>query len=138
MILTLPPGTLTQRTLIYAVRIHPDHPASTDGELLPELLEEAESHAQYQADVRVQGHHFWDSRFRRILSRLPGGGSPREVCAESWGRREPGRSGHRVRPLLAAFVRPLERRAAASRFFGYDMKRGANGVWYATGIVDAK
>ncbi|NLF09853.1 MAG: hypothetical protein GX594_18015, partial [Pirellulaceae bacterium] len=31
VILDLPPGTLTQRTLIYAVRIHPDKPLSTDG-----------------------------------------------------------------------------------------------------------
>ena len=84
VILTLPPGTLTQRTLIYAVRIHPDKPASTDGKPLPTLLEEAESHSQYQAQIRQQGHHFWESRFHRINARLPGGGAAREVCAESW------------------------------------------------------
>ena len=72
VILTLPPGTLTQRTIIFAVRIHPEHPESSDGEPNPTLLEEAQSHSQYQADIRVQGHHFWGSRFARILSRLPG------------------------------------------------------------------
>ncbi len=92
VILTLPPGTLTQRTMIYAVRIHPEHPASTDGEPNPTLLEEAESHSQYQADIRVQGHHFWGTRFARILSRLPGVGAPREVCARvgvarAWSKR---------------------------------------------------
>ena len=84
VILDLPPGTLTQRTLIYAVRIHPEKPASTDGKPAPDLFEEAESHSQHQAEIRFQGHHQWESRFRRIVARLPGGVSAREVCAESW------------------------------------------------------
>jgi hypothetical protein len=138
VILTLPPGTLTQRTLIFAVRIHPDHPASADGEPLPALLEEAQGHAQYQANVRVQGHQFWESRFGRILSRLPGGGAPREVCAESWGGQ------HLVEAAIEC-VRCWRTSSghwsavrSNSRFFGYDMKRGDNGVWYATGIVDGR
>ncbi|MFZ1934382.1 MAG: thioredoxin family protein [Thermoguttaceae bacterium] len=137
-ILALPPGTLTQRTLIYAVRTHPDHPASTDGEPNTTLLEEAQSHAQYQADIRVQGHHFWGSRFSRILSRLPGGCAPREVCAESWG-------GQHLVDAAIECVRCWRLSSGhwsavcgQSRFFGYDMKRGGNGVWYATGIVDAR
>jgi hypothetical protein len=134
VILTLPPGTLTQRTLIFAVRTHPERPASTDGELLPTLLEEAQSHSQYQAAIRLQGHHFWDSRFRRIVARLPGGLSAREVCAESW----PGQN------LVEAAIECVHSWRQSSghwsavrgsqRYFGYDMKRGANGVWYATGI----
>ena len=117
VILTLPPGTLTQRTMIYAVRIHPEHPASTDGKPNPTLLEEAESHSQYQADIRVQGHHFWGTRFARILSRLPGVGARGEGGREL-GWPGLGRSGHRVRSLLAALLRPLEppsaRRAVSS------------------------
>jgi hypothetical protein len=138
VILTLPPGTLTQRTLIYAVRIHPDHPASTDGELLPALVEEAEEHAQYQADVRVQGHQFWDSRFRRILSRLPGGGAPREVCAESWGYENLVDAAIECVRCWRCSSGHWSAVRAQSRFFGYDMKRGANGKWYATGIVDGR
>ena len=134
VILNLPPGTLTQRTLIYAVRTHPEKPASTDGELLPALLEEAQSHSQYQADIRLQGHHQWGSRFARIVARLPGGLGAREVCAESW----PGQN------LVEAAIECVHswRQSTghwgavcgAQRFFGYDMKRGDNGVWYATGI----
>ena len=138
VILTLPAGTLTQRTLIYAVRTHPDHPESTEGEPNPVLLEEAQNHSQYQADIRVQGHHFWGSRFARILSVLPGVASPREVCAESWG-------GQNLVEAAIECVRCWRTSSghwsavrAQSRFFGYDMKRGANGVWYATGIVDAR
>ncbi len=138
VILELPSGTLTQRTLIYAVRTHPDKPASTEGELLPDLLEEAQSHSEYQAAIRLQGHHFWDGRFRRIVARLPGGLSAREVCAESW----PGEN------LVEAAVECVRcwrlsdghwgAVRARHRFFGYDMKRGQNGVWYATGIFGGR
>jgi hypothetical protein len=138
VILTLPPGTLTQRTMIYAVRIHPEHPESTDGEPNPLLFEEAQSHSQYQANIRVQGHHSWGSRFARILSRLPGGRAPREVCAESWG-------GQHLVDAAIECVRCWRTSSghwsavsARSRVFGYDMKRGVNGIWYATGIVDAR
>ncbi|MEN6451788.1 MAG: hypothetical protein ABFC96_14960 [Thermoguttaceae bacterium] len=134
VILGLPAGTLTQRTLIYAVRTHPEKPESTGGEPLPDLVEEAESHSKYQADIRVQGHHFWDSRFRRIIARLPGGLTAREVCAESW----PGEN------LVEAAIDCVDCWRSSSGhwdavrsrhpFFGYDMKRGDNGVWYATGI----
>jgi hypothetical protein len=138
VILTLPPGTLTQRTLIYAVRTHPEHPASTDGDPNPALLEEAQSHAQYQASARSQGHQAWGSRFARILSRIPGVGAPREVCAESW----------RGQGLVEAAIECVRcwrtssghwsAVRARTRYFGYDMKQGANGIWYATGIVDAR
>lgn len=138
VILNLPQGTLTQRTLIYAVRIHPDRPESADGELLPMLSNEAQSHSQYQADIRLQGHHAWGSRFQRILSLLPGGASPREVCAESW----PGEN------LVEAAIECVRcwrlsdghwsAVRARSRFFGYDMKRGDNGIWYATGIFGGR
>ena len=116
VILDLPPATLTQRTLIYAVRIHPEKPASTSSELDPDLLQEAQSHSEYQARIRLQGHHFWESRFHRIVSRLPGGLRPRGVRRELAGRK-PGRGGHRVRPLLAALRRALERRSGSQPLF---------------------
>jgi len=138
VILDLPPGTLTQRTLIYAVRIHPDKPASANGELSSDLLGEAQSHSQHQADIRLQGHHQWGSRFQRIVARLPGGLTAREVCAESW----PGEN------LVEAAVECVRcwrlsdghwsAVRARNNCFGYDMKRGANGVWYATGIFGSR
>jgi hypothetical protein len=134
IVLDLPPGTLTQRTMIYAVRIHPERPASTQGQFHNVLAEEAKSQSNYQAAIQVQGHHAWDSRFHRINAKLPSDVLAQEVVAESWPnenlveacvdcvhswRQSPGhwgavRSGH-----------PL---------FGYDIKRGRNGIWYATGI----
>jgi len=134
VILTLPKGTLTQRTMVYAVSTHPEHPASVRGTPDPYLFDEAENHSRYQARIRLQGHHFWETRFHRILGRIPPGTLASEVCAESW----PGQG------LLAAAIECVRSwrqssghwRAVSSqqRAYGYDIKRGSNGVWYATGI----
>lgn len=138
VMLDLPPGTLTQRTLIYAVRTHPERPASADGELLPELQREAESHSSYQARILRQGHHQWEVRFHRLNALLPRGLVAREVCAESW----PGQSlveaaieCVRCWRLSSGHWSAVRARQSA---FGYDMKRGRNGVWYATGVFGGR
>jgi hypothetical protein len=134
VLLDLPPGSLTQRTLIYAVRTHPESPRSTSGEFLAYLASEAESHSVYQASLMNQGHHHWEQRFHRINGELPGSLIAKEVCAESW----PGQTllvaardcvhSWRQSPGHWSAVRE------AHPVFGYDMKRGRNGIWYATGI----
>jgi len=132
--LDLPPGTLTQRTMVFAVRIHPEAPASTKGELDPNLATEAKSHSTYQARIRVQGHHHWGRRFPRLSRLLPRGLRAQEVVAESWPHEG----------LVDAAVDCVESwrqssghwsavRAPQPRF-GYDMQRGGNGIWYATGL----
>lgn len=133
-VLTLPPGTLTQRTIIYAVRTHPEQPASTNGQFNPVLADEAASHSSHQASIRVQGHHGWGYRFQRILSRLRFGGAPVEVVAESW----PGQGLVEAAEDCVQSWRQSSGHWDAVRTnhgaYAYDMKRGANGVWYATGI----
>ncbi len=134
VMLDLPPATLTQRTLIYAVRTHPERPGSADGKIREDLTSEAESHSDYQANIRLQGHHRWETRFHRIRARLPAGLTATEVCAESW----PGEG------LLAAAIECVHCWRLSSGHwqavrahhpcYGYDMKRGQNGIWYATGI----
>lgn len=134
VILDLPPGTLTQRTLIFAVRIHPERPASANGRLDTNLVQEAKSSADYQARIGRQGHHFWETRFHRINTLLPFGLLASEVCAESW----PGEG------LLQAAIEcvrcwrlsPGHWNAVREphQVYGYDMKRGNNGIWYATGV----
>lgn len=134
VILDLPVGTLTQRTMIFAVRMHPERPQSTEGEWNPILRSEAESHSYHQARIRSQGHHRWGFRFNRIISRLAGGATAQEVVAESW----PGQGlveachdcVHSWRQSSGHWSAVRSRHSA----FAYDIKRGANGVWYATGI----
>lgn len=132
-VLNLPAGTLTQRTMIYAVRTYPDHPQSAVGQLSPVLASEAESHSRHQASITLQGHHSWDSRFHRINASL-GGMVSTEVVAESW----PGEQlvdaaiecvhSWRQSPGHWSAVRKRH------RVFGFDIKPGRNGIWYATGI----
>jgi len=134
VLLNLPGGTLTQRTLIFAVRTHPEQPASTNGAIHAVLVSETESHSLHQARITLQGHHNWETRFHRINSRLPQGMLAQEVCAESW-------AGEGLFEAARECVHSWRQssghwRAVSGRqsYFGYDMKRGRNGVWYATGI----
>jgi hypothetical protein len=138
ILLELPPGTLTQRTLTFAVRTHPEHPQSATSQFSSFLASETERHASHQAQIMLQGHHNWDSRFQAINAKLSGGLLAREVCAESW----PGQN------LVEAAIEcvhswrqsPGHWDAVSHRhdLFAYDMKRGQNGVWYATGIFAAR
>jgi hypothetical protein len=132
--LELPAGTLTQRTMIFAVRIHPERPASTFGRADRVLFDEALEHSRLQARIRRQGHHNWSQRFQRIAQLLGSGLRPKEVVAESW----PGEG------LVDAAVDCVDSwrqssghwgavRATQVRY-GYDIKKGENGIWYATGI----
>lgn len=130
----LPAGSLTQRSLILAVRLHPESPQSTCGTCDPTLCREAAAHSGHQAAIRRQGHHGWDARSQRVVGAAGGSGSASEVCAESWENQDlldscvdcvaswRQSSGHwgAVRAPQAAF--------------GYDIRQGTNGIWYATGI----
>jgi hypothetical protein len=134
VLLELPTGTLTQRSLIFAVRTHPEHPASALTGYSQLLAKETEKHADHQASIALQGHHNWERRFHEINAQLPGGLLAQEVCAESW----PGQN------LMAAATEcvhswrqsPGHWSAVSGEqsLFAYDMKRGRNGVWYGVGI----
>jgi hypothetical protein len=133
-LLELPDGSLTQRTLIWAVWTHAENPQSASREASPLLMREAASHADYQASLGIQGHHHWDERFQRINAQLPRGLLAQEVCAESW----PGQRLVEAAEECVHSWRQSDGHWDAVRtqhpLFGYDMKRGANGIWYATGI----
>jgi hypothetical protein len=137
VLLDLPEGTLTQRTMVFAVRIHPEAPASTATKASPVLADEAAAQSRYQARICAQGHQQWESRFQRIIGRLFGRGTPglpKEVVAESWPNQN----------LIDSCIdcvdswRQSSGHWAAVRSqhdsYGYDIQRGSNGVWYATGI----
>jgi hypothetical protein len=133
VVLDLPAGTLTQRTLVFAVRIHPEKPASTRGSIDPNLVSEAKSHSKYQASIHLQGHHHWGQRFPR-LSRLLFGLKCQEIVAESWPQE--GLVDAAVDVVDSWHHSPGHWQAVYSNQnrFGYDMKKGTNGIWYATGL----
>jgi hypothetical protein len=131
--LELPPGTITQRTMIWAVRIHPESPASTTGQHHRTLANAAAQHSAYQARIGVQGHHRWETRFHEVRAGAQAGEAS-EVVAESWPHQN----------LIDSCIdcvaswrhSPGHWRAVRGRhrLFGYDIRRGRNGIWYGTGI----
>lgn len=133
-LLKLPLGSLTQRTLMLAVRTHPEQPQSASQACSTYLCDECSSHAAYQAQIGVQGHHDWEHRFHRINAKLGDELVAYEVCAESW-------PGEGLWDAARECVRSWRHSAGhwelvrgAHPQFGYDMRRGANGVWYGVGI----
>lgn len=134
VLLDLPAGSLTQRTLIYAVRTHPEQPASTVGRFHPILAEEAAKHAVHQAAIWRQGHHQWDQRFHAINARLGEGLIAQEVCAESWPNEDLFAA---ARDCVDSWRQSSGHWSAVSgqqTLFAYDMARGTNGIWYAVGL----
>ncbi len=133
-LLDLPIGSLTQRTLIFAVRTHAEMPRSATGVFHAFLASEAERHAIYQASITLQGHHNWDQRFHNINARLSQSLVAQEVCAESW----PGQSLlEAARECVHSWRQSPGHWNAVQeshQVYSYDMKLGRNGVWYATGI----
>jgi hypothetical protein len=131
-ILSIPAGTLTQRTMIWAVRIHPESPQSTNGTHHPVLADGALQQASYQASVGVQGHQNFDTRFHSLSAAA--GGSVSEVCAESW----PGQNMiDSCLDCVASWRHSSGHWQGVSgrhRAFGYDIRQGRNGIWYGTGI----
>jgi hypothetical protein len=131
--LGLPPGTITQRTMIWAVRIHPESPDSTSGHQHHTLAEAAARHSAHQARIGVQGHHRWGTRFHEVRAGTQAGEAS-EVVAESWPNQN----------LIDSCIdcvaswrhSPGHWRAVRGRhrLFGYDIRRGRNGIWYGTGI----
>ena len=129
----LPPGTLTQRTLIYAVRTHPEKPLSTMGEPHPVILREAAQHSEYQAKTGVLGHQHFGVRSGRIVQEIGVEGAS-EVCAQSWS--DEGLLEGAIGCVRAWRSSPGHWRLvrAQHEFYGYDMVRGRNNTWYATGV----
>jgi hypothetical protein len=139
-ILDLPPkATLTQRSMMYAVCVHPEQPRSVHGHCHPAFLGHAQRHSARQAEMRHQHHAdiiAASSHLQGEVGEAIGGAS--EVVAESWGRVVGGEN-----VLEAAFSCVDAWRhssghwgavSRAHRYFGYDIARGANDTWYATGI----
>jgi len=133
-IMSLPPGTITQRTMVWAVRVHPEKPASTRGQRSTVLSQAAGQHSEYQARLGVQGHHRWDRRFHLLRRLLGFRSTPVEVVAESWPNQTMIDS---CIDCVASWRQSSGHWNAVKSYqtqYGYDIKLGSNGIWYGTGI----
>jgi hypothetical protein len=139
-ILELPPdATLSQRSMIYAIRVHPERPQSVYARGHFAFFAHAQRHSFRQAGMLRQHHADIIGASNRLQGETGdwiGGAS--EVVAESWGRVV---GGENVLEACFSCVDAWRHSpghwgavSRAHRYFGYDIAQGANGTWYATGI----
>ncbi len=85
IVLGLPKATVTQRALIYAVRLHPAAPISTtDGQCTGYMCKQARQSSNLMAAYGSVGHHDWGTRYGEIAAST--GKSAMEVAAMSGNR----------------------------------------------------
>lgn len=139
-ILDLPrDATLSQRSMIYAVSVHPERPQSVLGRAHPALLGHTQRHSIRQATMNNQHHANIVAAGQQIMAET---GEPifnqSEVVAQSWGNFVGGEN-----VLEACFScidawrhSPGHWNAVAGvhRYYGYDIAKAASGTWYATGF----
>jgi hypothetical protein len=140
VILNLPAhATLTQRSMIYAIRVHPEQPQSVYCDCHSAFLGHAARHSRRQARMMHQ-HHADIIGASHVMSEEAGYnvGLASEVVAESWGRVVGGENVLEAAfSCIDAWRHSSGHWSAVSRqhrYFGYDLARGDNGTWYATGI----
>lgn len=131
--LNLPPGTLTQRTLTYAVRIHPDKPLSSDGEPLPIVVWETTAHALYQAERGIISHINFGTRSAKIKEMIGGEGKPAEICAMSQSCTSLFEGALSCMRLWRYSSRHWAIAKKEHTYYGYDMALGKSGAWHGVG-----
>ena len=132
-------ATLTQRSMIYAVRVHPEVPQSVFCTCHPAFLEHAQNHSRLQARQQRQHHADLIASSNWLQGKVGAGfGGASEVVAESWGQFV---GGENVMEAAFACVNAWRQSpghwGAVSRrhsYFGYDIAPADDGTWYATGI----
>jgi len=120
-LLDLPAGSLTQRTLTWAFRVHAEHPPCTNGTADPTMMDHADHHSLNQANSNSMYHS----------GSFPGSF---EIVAQSW------MSNANVADVAVDLVNLWRSSAphwgaaitAWSRY-GVDMQTNGS-VWYATGV----
>jgi hypothetical protein len=140
LILDLPSeATITQRSMIYAISVHPERPRSIEGRGHWAFLGHAERHSARQASMHNQHHADLIGAIGRMGGEMGVGlGNGSEVVAESWGNFVGGENVLEASfSCVDAWRHSPGHWGAVSRlhtYFGYDIARGSNGTWYATGI----
>lgn len=131
VILELPRGTITQRTLTYVLRTHPEQPVSVWGKGDPMLFEQCRIASQLMVDYGSVGHHDWGNRSALVGNHF--GVSPMEVASIGGGATLFEAAQSAVNVWRGSGVH-WGMMTTPNRFFGYDMVQSANGTWFANGI----
>lgn len=140
VILDLPPdATLTQRSMIYAVRVHPERPQSVYCDCHPAFRSHARWHSWRQASSRNQHHADIIAASNWLRGEVEQSmGYASEVVAESWGNFVGGENVLEASfSCVDAWRHSSGHWGAVSRqhrYFAFDIARSDNGTWYATGI----
>jgi hypothetical protein len=139
-ILDLPArATLSQRSMIYAIWVHPERPRSIFGVAHSAFLGHAARHSTRQASMRNQHHADLIGTLGRLEGEMGKGlGNGSEVVAESWGAFVGGETVLEASfSCIDAWRHSSGHWSAVSNehtYFGYDIARSSSGTWYATGI----
>ena len=131
VMLELPRGTITQRTLTYVLRTHPEQPASVWGRGDLFLFEQCRSASQLMVNYGSVGHHDWGNRSSYVGGHF--GSSPMEVASMGGGSNL-FEVAHSVVNLWRGSGVHWGMMITPNRFFGYDMVQSPNGTWFANGI----
>lgn len=132
-------ATLSQRSMIYAISIHPERPRSVQGRPLRAFLNHARRHSTVQANAQRQHHADIIMAMGQLSAESGVGvGNGSEVVAESWGAVVGGETVlEAAYSCVDAWRHSPGHWGAVLRqhnYFGYDLAQGPNGTWYATGI----
>lgn len=129
--LDLPRGTITQRTLTFVLRTHPERPASVWGQGNPFLMDQCRHASQLMCNYGSVGHHDWGNRSSYISGQF--GSGPSEVASMGGGSNL-FEVAHSCVNLWRGSGVHWGMMITPSRFFGYDMVQSPNGTWFANGI----
>lgn len=106
------------------------------GKQHPTLQAAAEEHADFQAELGLQGHHYWGRRVQELSDALPECEGFKEICAGSW----PWNTVEEAAIEMFNSWRQSDGHWQAANgpcdFYGYAMSfNSKKNIWYATGIL---
>jgi hypothetical protein len=104
------------------------------GRLHSALQRAAEEHAAYQARIQVQGHQDWDGRVAGLRRQVPECHTFAEVANESWPDQNMNAAAYEMYRSWKLSPGHWSAVNGRCRYYGYAMRLGSNGTWYACGI----
>ena len=101
------------------------------------MMEKAQTHANYQASIGVQGHQGFDQRYSELQLQV-GPYQYAEICAESWPEQKDATPEELGKEMFHCWEQsPGHWRVASKKhkYFGAGIAQGRNGIWYSCMIT---